>query len=496
MEGLARVGQGLASLAPVSVVAAGAGGVAGGPEESPSENVGQLLVAGFYSELGAALDVTVQVRDPDTRAVLYSTGSVEVPRRAVDDQLAPLQDMVMGAVATHVRVGLKNVSHVPGYAVLREWVDGEASRDAAADREIGARLLELAPEYLQPVIRRAGYAVHARRFEEADTLIDHIRRRRHRLTEYESSWLATLEAFREGDPARALKAAREMQRLAPRDGVVRYVRARFARDLGAHEEVVETLAGFIDRLPATHEGPRENMGSHLMESYEALGRFEESLALARKLRNELPARTYAYCYEASALVALGRLDELAGTIAACEGVPGGECDATEVLFMASWRLAAHGHREQSRACALRSVELHRSRTESEGGVYSQAYLRSLRAAGLWEEYEQHARQGLEQYEEGSYMHNYALCAVGMAAAHRGDRAAAEAIMTRLLNEGDFSHAGCVAAHLGELDRAVELFRKSVASDSPRGYGQFRRWDLDLEPLWHHPPFRELAGWDD
>ena len=50
--------------------------------------------------------------------------------------------------------------------------------------------------------------------------------------------------------------------------------------------------------------------------------------------------------------------------------------------------------------------------------------------------------------------------------------------------------------VGELDRAVEYFKKGMASESAIGYDQFVRWDLDLEPLWDYPPFREMVGWDD
>jgi tetratricopeptide (TPR) repeat protein len=273
---------------------------------------------------------------------------------------------------------------------------------------------------------------------------------------------------------------------------VRYCRARFARDLGNHEEVVETLAGVIECLPRSYRGPRTTLGRQLTRSYHELGRFEESLALARPLRQEMPGETNMYVFEASALAALGRLDELAKTIAACEGVPGGECDAARVLVDVSWHLTAHGHREEARSYALRSVELFRSRMEGESMRYSQFFLYALRAAELWDEYEKYARLGMERFEEGTSGHSYALCAVGMGAAHLGDRAAAEAIMARFVTEEDFLHAGYVAAHLGELDLAVEYLKRSVTSKSTPGYDQFPRWDLDLEPLWGYPPFEELV----
>jgi tetratricopeptide (TPR) repeat protein len=99
---------------------------------------------------------------------------------------------------------------------------------------------------------------------------------------------------------------------------------------------------------------------------------------------------------------------------------------------------------------------------------------------------------VERFEEGRSGHDYALCAVGMAAAHLGNRAEAEAIMTRLETEEKFVYAGYVAAHLGELDRALDYFKRSVASQPEFGWDQFLSWDLDIEPLWEYPPFVEMV----
>ena len=112
----------LESLPPITILAADASGVGGVPDEEPPRNIGRLLVTGFYSDRDAALDVTVQVRGPDTRGVLYSTGQIEMPVRPAGLELAPLLEKTMGAVATHVRTRLQNVSHVPDDAVLREFV--------------------------------------------------------------------------------------------------------------------------------------------------------------------------------------------------------------------------------------------------------------------------------------------------------------------------------------------------------------------------------------
>jgi tetratricopeptide (TPR) repeat protein len=273
---------------------------------------------------------------------------------------------------------------------------------------------------------------------------------------------------------------------------VRYVRARFAGDLGEYDEVVETLADVIDHMPPPYKVPGAWFETQLIRSYQELGRFEEQLALARRLRRENPGETRMYGYEANALAALGRLDEIAETVAACERVPGGQCDAAVVLSEVSWSLAAHGHRDAARSYAFRSVEMYRTRTRTDDTGFSYMFLYALRAAELWDEYGQHARLGVERFEEGTPDHDYALCAVGMAAAHLGDRAGAEGIMARFDAEEKYVYAGYVAAHLGELDRALEYFKRTVASQPEMGWDHFLSWDLDLEPLWDYPPFQEMV----
>ena len=500
MESLARITQGLESLTPVAVLAADASGVAGLPDERPSQRIGRLLVTGSYSRRGEALEVSIQVRDPDTLGVLYSTGAVVDSQNAGGAEFDSSLEKVTGAVAIHVHVRLENVSYVPDYTVFREFLGGVEAGWSRGTFTMGDgidRAFEMDPEFLEPVFWKTGIALRLSRPEEAAPWIDHIRLRLQRLTEYETLRLAMFEAELDKAPARAIQAARDLQRIAPHDFAARLYRARYARDLGANEEVVETLTDVIDHLPRPYGYLRRTIPRQLMLSYHELGLFEESLALARRLRGEMPGNTQMYTYEANALAALGRLDEIGEIVEACEKVPGGGCDAAFVLGQVAWNLAAHGHREPARSHALRGVEMYRSRMEESGTTgFDEAFLYALRAAELWDEYGRHARLGLEQLQEGSHGHTYARCTIGMAAAHLGDRAEAEAIMAKFVTEENFVYAGYVAAHLGELDRAVQYLKLSVASKSNVNYDQFVRWDLDIEPLWNYPPFREMVGWDD
>jgi len=48
---------------------------------------------------------------------------------------------------------------------------------------------------------------------------------------------------------------------------------------------------------------------------------------------------------------------------------------------------------------------------------------------------------------------------------------------------------CIAAQLNEKERAVALLQESFNQGRP--YGLFLHRDIDLEPLWDYPPFKEI-----
>jgi hypothetical protein len=86
--------------------------------------------------------------------------------------------------------------------------------------------------------------------------------------------------------------------------------------------------------------------------------------------------------------------------------------------------------------------------------------------------------------------------LGVIAAATGDHTQARRIFDEM-PESDSPSApalrgywrACIASHLGEKDRAIELLKESYASG--RRYGFEDHIDIDLEPLWDHPPFQEL-----
>ena len=492
-DALGRVTQGLPSLPPVTVLAArGAGSATMSTGESSPQGQGRLLVTGSYTVRGAGLEVVAQVRDRDGQRLLFACEPVIVPRQPSRDRLEGLLGQLMGALGIHVVTGLENVSHVPDYSVARDFIACQARRyteGLAAPCDEIDRALERDPEFVQPAYLGAIGGIRDRRPDEAVSYLEHIRQRSARLTAYESTHLALLSAWHQGDLGTALIAARSLHEIAPDRLLGATYRSLFAAGLNRPAEVVESAEALIRTLPRTAVRARRGGEATLLSAYLALGENDKLLALARQIRSESPGSTAAFVNEARALAALGRLDELDSLIEECRSTVRGSCDAAAVVVEASWHLAAYGHRQQSLAYAGEAVAAYQAMSEQELQAKVVYYLYALRVAERWEEYGAFAARCVEE-RPGDREQPWFRSCVGMAAAHRGDRAAATAILGQLEAEGEYNPAAYVAAHLGERDRAIELLRRSLA-DGVFTYTQIRHWDLDLQPLWDYPPFQGL-----
>jgi tetratricopeptide (TPR) repeat protein len=255
---------------------------------------------------------------------------------------------------------------------------------------------------------------------------------------------------------------------------------------------VATLRYLHDFVPRVFARYRRVAITYAARSYDRLGRYEELLELARRMRSEAPGDTVAFSTEAIALAGLGRLDELDALIEECRLLPGGECDVSWVMMRPTWYLAANGHHEKSQEFANRVADLLESLPEDEFIERQHDYLFALRTAERWDEYGALARELAESAEEGSRAQEYYSSCVGMAAGHSGDRETAEALISQFETSGNFYYAAQVAAYLGDLDRSIDSLQRSLEHQEGITYASLYRWDIDLQPLWNFPPFQEMV----
>jgi tetratricopeptide (TPR) repeat protein len=243
----------------------------------------------------------------------------------------------------------------------------------------------------------------------------------------------------------------------------------------------------------------------------ALNEHEEELKEAQRGRGVYPHLLNLRAYEARALVALGRIDDMEKLIEEMltmsthaypagfllrKGTPG------YVMLAAAEELRAHGHREASLKMAVRAVEWYRSRIGEEAREEDtrSGLGNALYQAQRWREANKiFAALAAENPRNVTYKG-----ILGSLSAREGDRVKAIRI-TEELRGMEPLHLSCfrsarILSLLGDSARALALLREAVAvgfggTNEPDldmyGYGFIYRHCMDLEPLRGYPPFEEL-----
>jgi tetratricopeptide (TPR) repeat protein len=308
---------------------------------------------------------------------------------------------------------------------------------------------------------------------------------RGRFSPYQRATLDWLIAGHRGDRAGALLATRA--RGVPTDVAFEALRSNRAY------EAIEILSG--------HEGLSTPQlfyrWSDLMEALHVVGDYPSELTEARRALETYPDRLMMLGNELRALAALGRIDEVDLGLDKSLLLPSqGEIDAGNLMLSVGAELRAHGNHEVSIRVAERALEWFTSRPDDGAGnirsLVGQAM--AFYSAERWEA--AHAR-----FEELSSIIprdvNFEGF-LGVLAARRGDREEALRISTQLEGMADPYDFGrdvywqaCIAAQLGELDRAMVLLREAYARG--RVFNVWLHRDFDLEPLHGHPPFEEFLA---
>ncbi|NNG17445.1 MAG: hypothetical protein HKM89_13280, partial [Gemmatimonadales bacterium] len=233
----------------------------------------------------------------------------------------------------------------------------------------------------------------------------------------------------------------------------------------------------------------------LMEALHMVGDHSSELIEARGAREIYPDRLMMLRNELRALAALGRIAEVVRGLDESLLLPSqGEIDAGDLMLSVGAELRAHDNHDGSIRVAERALEWFTSRPDDEAGTIRSRFWRALAlySAERWD-----AAQVL--FEEVSSMIPPDVNVqgfLGVLAARRGDRDEALRISTEIKGMADpydfgrdFYWQACIAAQLGELDRAMVLLREAYAQG--RVFNVWLHRDFDLEPLHGYPPFEEF-----
>jgi len=235
--------------------------------------------------------------------------------------------------------------------------------------------------------------------------------------------------------------------------------------------------------------------SHLCDALHMLGRYPRELDEARRARVRTPDQLAPVTWEVRALAALGRLPQLDRLIDESLATTASDQSPGVIWLVAAAELRAHGQRAAALAVAARAVGWYREQRES-GPVADQARLaglcEALCQAERWDEAYEVCRTLVAKAPQDQGH----LGRLGCLAARRGLRAEAMRISEELrqmsgpylFGEHTYRRA-CIAALLGEKQKAIDLLRQSFAEGLNQAPGLHR--EMDLEPLWDDPAFKEL-----
>jgi tetratricopeptide (TPR) repeat protein len=500
-QGLSRI-EGLEVVPSISVLYAQPAGAHRSATTDPVRQLGKdmraaTVVSGAYYLQGDTLRFQARVTDAAQGRLLEALDPVSGARSAPLQAIDALRQRIMGSVAG--RLGAVHVvdpgAGPPLYDAYREFIAGfEAFEvdDATALRHF-EKAIQIDPGFSSPLFFEA-YILnemgdHVRVAEILRTLVE----RRDEGTPYGRLLVDMMVAYANHRYEQSLQHCRAALLVSPRDPMTNLWAGYMALLSNRPKAALDTYRRFGSPPYQGHA-----LGTDWMNQYcnalHRLGQFEAALRTAHRARMDSPDKSDLWTIEGVALATLGRtaqLDRLLDEYAAAAPSLG---EDDHPALGAAIESRAHGHREASIALAERAVTFYRYAlgSASDSTAALTGLLEALRHAERW----QAAAAVCQDLVRRSPQDPDYLGIQGTLAARLGRRDEAMRISRELqrmsgpyLFGANTYRRACIAAVLGDKQRAVNLLRQSIAEGKPYLLGMHR--EIDFESLWDYAPFREV-----
>ena len=499
-QGLSRV-EGLEVVPSTSVLVAQPPGAAATTHSDPlqalAEDTGAgIVVSGSYYLQGETLYLQARISDAVGRKVLYALDPASSASTKPLEAIDALRRRVMGALATKFDMPYDiRQQRPPTYDAYREFISGFEVflTDNSETLRHMERAAELDPDFVTPL----SYAVYLRRLRgdwaEVESILERLSEKRDQLTplgrqfyDGETAWI--YHRYGEG-----LQAMREAQELAPRDPMVNHWAGLLAVFSNRPQEAAATFGAFAEQPWGNHPLGAAWVSLYC-DSLHMLGRYQDELEQARRGREQFTEDADVRYSELGSLAASGQLGEVDRALQEFESAQIRDVTPADAMLFAARELRAHGHRQESLRHAERAVAWYRGRPPKEST--REAWQRGLADALSWAERWNDSRVEFERLVGGGSSEIGDLGTVGITAARAGDRATALKVageLERLDRKWMFGentwYRACIAANLGEREKAVELLREAFAQG--QAFGVWLHSDPALEALHGHAPYEEL-----
>jgi len=406
--------------------------------------------------------------------------------------MSTLRDQTIALLARHVttnfdllRLGTPTVS-------LEAFNDYKAAGEAFARGQrmetlrLCYRALERDPDYLSALIMAVTATHNSGRFTECDSLVQVAEQKRDAMTRWERLFFDDLKGWLYGDREASYRASREWVGESP---ISYYEAGLNAGCANRPHEAIRYLSRTDFDLPWSQQW----IGNWTVYASELnrIGRHRKALKVIRHGRSVRTDSRSLLNAEARILAAMGRIRELERVVE----------ESIDLLPTSSWRpadlmigsaeiLIAYGHYEKGRALAERAVawyEDHPDEKEENLGIYAF----TLVVAGRDDE----ARSVYEVLLVENPDSNVWQGRYGILLATAGEREVAQEVSERLAQIEDTrflkgAHTfwrACIAAHMGDLDDAVQLLNQAYLEGN--AFGWHLKYSIEVAPLQDHPSFQ-------
>jgi serine/threonine protein kinase/tetratricopeptide (TPR) repeat protein len=458
-----------------------------------------FVASGAYYLRNDAVELQARIVDPWSGKVVYTLGPWRGPRADPAPALAELRQVLGGALAWtydeafRFEPGATRPPRLEALLALRK--DARSfGRDYATYLSSAQQALALDPDFFVARLTIVFALQNQGRFEEVAPHVTRMEADYGHLTPVERAHVRCCRAVLEGRPLEALKAFEDLRAIHPDTYWTRYVRALYEVAVNRTGSAIRSLRG----LPPTWMGEGVFMdfwpANDLCEAYHQAGDYAAELRTARSAQVPFPDVLTFRAHEVNALVALGRLQELEPIFQATPTVTRrpGTLTPSEVMQSAVQELRAHGHREASTRLAARLLgDLRSQSPEAQKPLRASVVTLLIHLDRGAEALELVRALAAENPGDVSLQGRFGalLARLGRGAEARQVEADLAALDRPYLYGRHSYGRACIAAQLGERDRAMRLLGQALGQGYRFSVHLHR--DVDLEPLRGHPAFEAL-----
>ncbi len=456
------------------------------------ETKARWIITGSYYLQDENLQFHVRLNDiqdeKNTTSLDPVTGSRENPMEVIESA----KQRIMGtmAIKSDPRIAefISQSLSMPNYEAYQEYIEGcelfMKNRKYEAAIEHCNKAIAMDPSFVLPMMMIAvGYS-NLGRYAESDAVLEKANEFRNEFAPGERYFLDYMRANRRGERKEALRLIREAAKFS---SLYEYHVGLAAYRMNYPQEGVEAFLSINPERPMWQGW--YSYWDDLCFGYHMLEKHKKELKAARQGRKQYPYLLSNLWYEVRALAALGKVGDIQKRIEESHNLPlQGSWTPASIMRYASRELRLNGYKEEAIEIANQAIAWYKENKERD---YRSGLAFSLELAEQWKEAEEIYKQLLlENPDSINYKGRLGCLAARLGEKEKALRISHElAGIERFYINGNHTYwRACIASLLGEKELAVRLLRESL--NQGQSYERLY-YDIDLEPLYEYPPFKEL-----